>query len=77
MEELDHALSLSSPTSPGEDDILYSMVFNLPFSTKTFLLDIFNQFWSSGTSHESWKISVIVPFLKPLKDASLPQVIDP
>ena len=70
---LDHAISLSSPTSPGEDDILYSMIFNLPKSTKKFLLDIFNSFWFLGTSPKSWKISIIVAILKPLKDSYLPQ----
>ena len=73
MEELDHAISLSSPTSPGEDEILYSMIFNLPRSTKQFLLDILNSFWFSGTSPKSWKISSIVPVLKPLKDSYLPK----
>ena len=73
VEELDSAISLSSPTSPGEDDILYSMIFNLPKSTKQFLLDILNSFWSSGTSPKSWKISIIVPIIKPLKDSHLPK----
>ena len=73
MEELDHTISLSSPTSPGEDEILYSMIFNQPRSTKQFLLDILNSFWFSGTSPKSWKISIIVPVLKPLKDSYLPK----
>ena len=60
-------------SSPGEDEILYSMIFNLPNSTKTFLLDILNNFWCSGTSHKSWKISIIIPVLKPMKDSSLPK----
>ena len=77
FEELELAISLSSPTSPGEDDILYSMIFNLPYSTKKFLLDILNSFWSSGTSPESWKISIIIPILKPFKDSSLPQNFRP
>lgn len=50
VEELDHAILLSSPTSPGEDEILYSMISNLPQVTKEFLLDILNNFWSTGTS---------------------------
>ena len=37
MAELDLAISLSSPTSPGEDEILYSMILNLPLRTKKFL----------------------------------------
>ena len=73
MEELDHAISLSSPTSPGEDEILYSMIFHLPRSTKQFLLDILNSFWFLGMSPKSWKISIIVPVLKPLKDSYLPK----
>ena len=73
MEELENAISLSSPTSPGEDDILYSMISNLPRSTKKFLLEILNSFWCSGTSPKSWKISIIIPVLKPMKDSSLPK----
>ena len=33
LEELNHALSLSSETSPGEDDISYSMISNLQSSS--------------------------------------------
>ena len=77
MEELEHAISLSSATSPGEDDILYCMIFNLPQSTKKFLLDILNNFWCSGTSPKSWKISIIIPILKPFKESSLPQSYRP
>ena len=72
MEELDYALSSCSPTSPGEDEILYLMVINLSTSSKKFFLDVLNQFWNSGTSPDSWKISIIVPILKPGKDSSLP-----
>ena len=67
MEELDHAISLSSPTSPEEDEILYSMIFHLPRCTKQFLLDILNSFRFLGTSPKSWKISIIVLVLKPLR----------
>ena len=77
MEELDHAMSLSSPTSPGEDEILYSMILNLPRCTQKFLLDILNSFYCSGTSPKSWKISIIVPILKPLKDSYLPLQTEP
>ena len=73
LEELDNAISLSLPTSPGEDDILYSMIFNLPRCTKKFLLDILNSFYCTGTSPKSWKISIIIPILKPFKDSSFPQ----
>ena len=77
MEELNKAISLSSPTSPGEDEILYTMIFNLPPCTKKYLLDVFNSFWCSGTSPKSWRISIIIPILKPLKESSLPKSYRP
>ena len=36
MEELHHALSLSSETSPGDDDVHYSMVSHLPPRSQKF-----------------------------------------
>ena len=72
MIELDHAISLSSPSAPGEDDILYPMISHLPFHSKEFFLGVLNEFWCSGSSPKSWKISTIIPILKPGKDSSLP-----
>ena len=40
--EFESAISKSSPTSPGEDEILYSFVSHLPVDAKNFLLDIYN-----------------------------------
>ena len=77
MEELHHALSVSSETSPGDDDVHYSMVSHLPSNSQKFFLDILNQFWISGSSPDSWKTSVIVPVLKPGKDSNLAQSYRP
>ena len=71
MEELDNALASSSPTSPGEDEVLYSMILHLPQCTKILLLKIFNKFWMIGVYPSFWKTSVILPFLKPGKDSCL------
>ena len=38
MAEFEYALSLSSPTSPGEDDIVYAMISHLCQESKSFLL---------------------------------------
>ena len=73
INELDHAISLSSPTSPGEDEIIYSMISHLPQCTKNFFLNVLNKFWCLGTSPMTWKTSTIVAILKPGKDSSLPQ----
>ena len=77
MDELTHAMQISSPTSPGEDGILYAMVSHLPENSKLFLLDTLNRMWQSSTSHGSWKTSLIVPVLKPGKDPYLPQSYRP
>ena len=73
FQEMEHAVSVSSPTSPGDDGIHYSMISYLPRRSKKFLLEIFNGLWKSNTSPESWKISTIVPILKPGKDPHVPQ----
>ena len=77
MNELDNAISLSSPTSPGEDEILYSMISHLPSCAKDFFLNVLNKFWVSGTSAKAWKTSCIVPILKPGKDSSSPKAYRP
>ena len=72
MEELENSISNSSPTSPGEDDIRYEMLSNLPECSKTFVLDIFNGFWKYHSYPSSWKVEVVVPALKPGKNPELP-----
>ena len=75
--ELEYAISLSSPTSPGEDEILYSMVSHLPSCSKDFFLNVLNEYWFSGSSPKTWKTSVIIGILKPGKDSSLPNSYRP
>ena len=77
MAEFEYALSLSSPTSPGEDDIVYAMVVHLCQESKSFFLTILNEFWCSGDSYKIWKCSTIVPILKPGKDSSQPKSYRP
>ena len=73
LAEMSYALSSSSLTSPGEDDIRYEMIIHLPECTKIFLLDILNGMWTSHTSPESWDLSVLIPGHKPGKNPELPQ----
>ena len=77
MKEMQNALSSSSLTSPGEDDIRYEMLHHLKGITKEFLLNILNGLWSSNTSPDSWHTSIVVPGLKPGKDSELPQSYRP
>ena len=77
MEEMENAIKNSSPTSPGEDEILYSMVSHLPQCSRVFLLETLNGLWSASTSSVSWKTSIVVPILKPGKDPKLPKSYRP
>ena len=71
MQELQNALSNSAETSPGEDNIHYSMISHLPICSRKFLLNILNGLWNCSSSPSSWKTSIIIPILKPGKDPYL------
>ena len=58
--------------SPGEDRIHYEMLQHLPKCSKKILLKMYNDVWTEGTLPSAWKHSIILPFLKPKKDASNP-----
>ena len=63
--------------SPGEDRIHYEMLQHLPKCSKKILLRMYNDVWTDGTLPPSWKHSIILPFLKPKKDASNPNSYRP
>ena len=48
------------------------MLKQLPDNAEEFLLKIINKIWETGILPRSWKISLIVPVLKPKKDPSDP-----
>ena len=54
--------------SPRPDDILFSFIHNLPNTGKTYLLQIFDLIWSSGTILLNWKYSFIISIPKEGKD---------
>ena len=58
--------------SPGEDRIHYEMLHHLPKCSRKVLLNLCNDIWTEGTLPPAWKHSIILPFLKPKKDASNP-----
>lgn len=55
-------------TSPGCDNISYSMISNLPSNGKKFLLFIYNTFYSNGFVPKQWRQIAIVPIPKPGRD---------
>lgn len=51
-------------TAPGDDDITYSMIFNLPYVAKAFLLRIFNKIFFSGCIPNEWRTIKIIAIPK-------------
>ena len=72
MEELDLALKKTKNTSPGPDNIPYTIFRNLPNQTKQYLLDIFNASIKLGYLPTRWKKADIILFPKPGKDLTNP-----
>lgn len=68
MEELESALNECKGSSPGPDDIHYTMLKNLNGKQKEYLLKTYNSIWKDWTFPEDWKIANIVPIPKPGKD---------
>lgn len=64
-------------TSPGVDNISYSMIFNLSNNGKLMLLKIFNLIIQTGVVPDQWRDVQIVPILKPGRDPSLPSSLHP
>lgn len=64
MNELEFALSNSDDSSPGPDDVIYSMLKNLSSSGKVLLLQLINRIYKEGKMPKRWKEAYIIPILK-------------
>ncbi|GFY58829.1 putative RNA-directed DNA polymerase from transposon BS [Trichonephila inaurata madagascariensis] len=71
LEELECAIQKLDPNkSPGIDLLFGSMIKHFGICTRCTLLRIFNLSWKSGKLPTLWKKSIIIPILKPGKDAA-------
>ncbi|GFX86668.1 RNA-directed DNA polymerase from mobile element jockey [Trichonephila clavipes] len=71
LEELEYAIRHLNPKkSPGPDVIYGQMIVHFGEIAKKYLLNIFITSWRSGKLPKIWKSSVIIPILKPGKDAT-------
>ena len=61
----------------GNDAIPYEFLKHFPLAYQSYLLQLYNLSWSSMSLPNSWKESVLLPFLKPLRDGSLPSSYRP
>ena len=70
--ELKQALQKSDDSAVGPDVIHYKLLTNLPESSLTLLLTVFNSIWESGIFPPSWREATIVAIPKSGKDSSDP-----
>ena len=70
MDEFECAIGKTKETTPGEDSVTYKMIKNLPKQAKLYLLKMYNRFYKDSFFPCSWKISTIIPILKPGKSPS-------
>ncbi|GFT05259.1 reverse transcriptase domain-containing protein [Trichonephila clavipes] len=71
IEELEAAIAKMNPgKAPGPGVIFGHMVQHFGNLAKKELLEIFNLSWATGKLPKIWKLSTIIPILKPNKNAS-------
>lgn len=68
MQELEKTLFRCKDSSPGCDNVTYSMLRFLPESGKRLLLFLFNKFLTTGFVPKQWRDVKIVPIPKPGRD---------
>lgn len=77
LQELQEAVQSGSNTSPGRDGLCYELLKHLDDSVLIEILALFNSVWKEGKLPVEWKHAVVVPVLKPGKDASSPSSYRP
>ncbi|GBN82099.1 putative RNA-directed DNA polymerase from transposon X-element [Araneus ventricosus] len=70
--EFKRALSKSHATSPGPDNIHLLMLTHLTETSLHNILKLFNRIWKEKKFPSSWRRAVVIPILKPGKDAKNP-----
>ena len=73
LQELEEALHNSKDYAPGPDKVHYRMLKHLPDSSKSALLEVFNNIFTTGKFPSSWREAIVIPIAKPGKDTTLPE----
>ena len=71
--ELQDALKATKESSPGQDQISYSMMKSLHDTMMKLLLDAFNRIYIEQQFPTTWKTTIVTPIAKPNKDPSNPK----
>ena len=77
LEELVSAITKSTDSAVGPDEIHYQMLKHLPDVTLETLLQIINDCWISGSFPPSWRQAVVLPIPKADKDRTDPNSYRP
>jgi len=73
LHELRRAIKQSkNKSAPGEDQIPYEILKQLPNSTLKIVLKLYNEIWQKGVLPKKWKHALVCPISKMGKDPTLP-----
>ena len=61
LTKLQNSISKSNNSTPGADEIPYTLLKELPTMSLKYLLDIYNNIWISGNIRTIWKQAIILP----------------
>ena len=76
-QELNIAIHKCGNTSVGPDQIAYPFFKNLTENSLTTLLSVINHLWENNYYPPSWRVSTLIPILKPRKPPSDPSSYRP
>src|SRR5688572_12401941 len=78
LNELKQAIrSAKNDKSPGDDRIPYELLKHLHKNALKTLLQFYNELWTDGNLPSNWQHAIILPLLKPNKDAAKPESYRP
>lgn len=77
QQELNHALSTASNSSPGPDTIPYAFLKELTPTMTDHLLSLYNRVWTQQSFPKQWRHAIVVPIAKPGKERSQPAAYRP
>ncbi|XP_055944481.1 uncharacterized protein LOC129975443 [Argiope bruennichi] len=66
-------LASARDSSPGPDNINYSMIKNLTVESQKALLLLYNRIWNEQYFPTLWQQAIVIPILKPGKDPKNPE----
>ena len=67
--EFHSALNSCRGSSPGRDNIRYEMIKHLSVDNMKYILHFFNSIWIQQTFPKNWRKAIVIPILKPGKEA--------